>query len=123
MPVLFLEENDKPSLQDEENLLYLVSVGGVAFARLDKHDFVVGLAAGVTDEPMLRAGDETDLDRIDGRAEDDRNGRGRSLGRERPLRAAWCCDDRHPAPDQISRQFRQPIVLILRPAILDRSVN
>jgi hypothetical protein len=75
----------------------------------------------VTPRPV-EAADETDLDRIDARAEYDRNRRGRRFGRERPLHAAWCGDDRHPAADQIGRQFRQPIVLILRPAVLDRHV-
>ena len=52
--------------------------------------------------------------------EDDRNCRGRRLGRQCrgvPRRSQSTCQ-----ADQIGRQCRQPIVLIFRPAVFDRHV-
>jgi hypothetical protein len=55
-------------------------------------------------------------------AEDDRNGRGRGFGRECRRYEVWRDDDGHPAANQIGRQFRQPIILTVRPPIFDRNV-
>ena len=55
-------------------------------------------------------------------AEDDRDRRGRSFGRERSRRAAGRGDDGHTTADQVSHQRRQAIVLALQPVVLDRHV-
>src|SRR5262245_3192481 len=68
------------------------------------------------------ARNETKLDRILTDAEDDRDRRGSGLSRACAGRAARHRDHRHPTTDQIGRQFLHPIVLTLRPAILDRDV-
>jgi hypothetical protein len=62
------------------------------------------------------------MDRVDARAEHDRNGRGRRLCCERSRRAAGRDDDGDPALHQIGRQFRQPIDFVARPAELDSHV-
>ena len=66
-------------------------------------------------------GDKTQLDRVFADAEDDRDRRCCSFGRERG-RVAGRGDHGHPAADQISHQCRQAIVLALQPVVLDRHV-
>src|SRR5262249_17993388 len=82
-----------------------------------KHVGPGGMAAGAGE-----AGDETSLDRIEAAAEDDRNGRGRGFGRECRRCEVWRDDDGYPAADQIGRQFRQPIIVIVRPEVFDGHV-
>jgi hypothetical protein len=68
------------------------------------------------------AGDQTELDRILGDTEDDRN-RGRcGFGRQRGGLAARCRDDGNAATNQVGRQLRQLINMIFGPAVLDRHV-
>ena len=68
------------------------------------------------------AGDKTELDRIVADAEDDRDRRGRRLGRERRSEVPARGDHGHLTANQIGRQRRQAIVLTLRPAVFDRHV-
>ena len=68
------------------------------------------------------AGDKTKLDRVVADAEDDRDRRGRSFGRERGGCAAGRGDDGHTTADQVGHQRRQAIVLALQPVVLDRHV-
>src|SRR5262245_56468817 len=68
---------------------------------------------------LVEAGDEAELDRVAAAHEDDRYGRRRRLGRN----ARWGVgrgDHRHLPVYQISHEIRQSIVLVFRPAILDR---
>ena len=77
-------------------------------------------AGGVAAWPR-QAGDEANADRIIGGVEQDRDGRGRSLGRER---GGGCPRDNYRcmALHQLRRQRRQLIVLSLRVAGFDRQV-
>ena len=68
----------------------------------------------------IEAGDEAISDRIVADHEHDWNGRGGAPGRLH--RWAIADDHRHLAADQIGREARQPIDLIVRPALLDRHV-
>ena len=68
------------------------------------------------------AGDKTKLDRVFADAEDDRDRRGCSFGRERSGHAAGRGDHGHLSADQIGHQCRQAIVLALQPVVLDRHV-
>ena len=68
------------------------------------------------------AGDKTKLDRVFGDAEDDRDRRGCSFGRERSGAVAGRGDHGHATADQIGHQRRQAIVLALQPVVLDRHV-
>ena len=70
----------------------------------------------------VEAGDKAELDRVAADREDDRDRRGRRLGRKRRRRAAGRDDHRHLTANQIGRQRRQPIILALRPAVFDRDV-
>src|SRR6516225_7706258 len=79
-----------------------------------------GYAGDISARP-IEASNETDLDRIDTAAEDDRNGRGCGFCREY-LRGARCHNDGHLTPHQIGRQRGQSIVLAVRPTIFDRYV-
>jgi hypothetical protein len=54
--------------------------------------------------------------------EDDGDRRGCRLGRERHREASACGDHRDPSANQVGRQHRQPIELILGPAVFDRHV-
>src|SRR5262249_32092967 len=71
---------------------------------------------------LVEASDETSPDRVAADLEDDRNCRGRSLGRKR----TWCIgrrgDDSNSALNQFGGQFGQPFKLILGPAVFDRDV-
>ena len=69
----------------------------------------------------VEAGDKTQCDRVTAGAKDDRYGRGRCLRRQR-CGGAGGYDHRYAAADEIGCKRRQPIVLILRPAVLDRHV-
>jgi hypothetical protein len=62
------------------------------------------------------------LDRVDRHAEDDRNCRGRGLGRHRSKRAAARNNHSDVKLNKFRRQLRQEIVLALRPTIFDRNV-
>ena len=68
------------------------------------------------------AGDKAEFDRVVGDAEDDRNGRGRSLGRERRRGAAGAAITATCRRDQLGRQRRQSVVLALGLAVFDRHV-
>jgi hypothetical protein len=70
----------------------------------------------------VQSGNKSRLDRIDGGAEDNRNGRGRGL-RRKGRRRAGCRNDRHPTPHQSLRQRRRAIVLAVRPLIFDDDVS
>jgi hypothetical protein len=65
------------------------------------------------------ARDKTEPDRVFGNEKHDGNRRGRLGGRQCRGRAA--CDDHVDAPaNEVGRQRRQPIGLVLAPAIVDR---
>ena len=66
-------------------------------------------------------GDETILDRVTSRCEDDRNCGRRRFGREYGRKRA-CEHHSHLAANQVGRKLWQSIVLILRPTIFDRHV-
>ena len=68
------------------------------------------------------AGDKTELDRVVADAEDDRDGRGCSFGRERAEAVAGRGDHGHVTADQVGHECRQAIVLTLQPVVLDRHV-
>jgi len=70
----------------------------------------------------IEADDEACSNRVAGPGEHDRDGRGRGLGRERRRLAGDRNNDPHLPPDQVGRQFRQPVVLATRPAIFGRHV-
>src|SRR5262249_6508678 len=75
---------------------------------------------GVTPWPT-QAVDESNRDRVSGRSKYNRNRRGRSLGRQRRRSAGRGHHD-HSTTTQIGRQHRQPVILAVCPAILDRHV-
>src|SRR5262249_25857405 len=66
-------------------------------------------------------GDETILDRVTARCEDDRNCGCRRFGREYGRKRA-CGHHSHLPATQVGRKLWQSIVLILRPTIFDRHV-
>src|SRR5262249_24488348 len=66
-------------------------------------------------------GDETILDRVTARCEDDRNCGRRRFGREYARKRA-CEHHSHLTANQVGRKLWQSIVLITRPAVLDRYV-
>ena len=68
------------------------------------------------------AGDQTELDRVLGDAEGNRNGRGRRLGRECRCRAPRHRDEAHLPANQIGHQGRKPIELVVGRAGVDRHV-
>src|SRR5262245_54177437 len=70
----------------------------------------------------IQASDKPECDRINAGDEDDRNGRGRSFGREHSKDVTGLGDYGDLLMDQIGRQRRQPMVLLLRPAILDGDI-
>ena len=70
----------------------------------------------------VQAGDQPERDRIGAGEEHDRNGPGRGLGGEHAEHLAGDGDHRDLSADQVGRQRRQPVVLLLRPAIFDRDV-
>ena len=69
----------------------------------------------------VEAGDKTQCDRVTGGDKDDWYGSGRCLRRQR-CGGAEGYDHSHAATDEIGCQRRKPIVLIVRPAILDQHV-
>jgi hypothetical protein len=70
----------------------------------------------------IQAGDETGLDWIASSAENDRDRPSRSLGFHYRSRALWCDNHRHAPTNQIGRQFRQSLIVIVRPAEFDRDI-
>ena len=64
----------------------------------------------------VKAGNEAELNRVGARLEDDRDCRGRRLGRKR-RRSAGRGNYGHLTLNQVGRQRRQPIILALRPAV------
>lgn len=68
-----------------------------------------------------KARDETELDRVGARFKYDWNSRGCRLCRKR-RRGAGRSNHRYLATHQIGRHRRQPVVLPLRPAVLDRNI-
>ena len=68
------------------------------------------------------AGDKTKPDRVFGDGEDDGDRRGCRLGRQRHSRASERGDHSDLPANQIGRQLRQSIELILGPAVHDRHV-
>ncbi len=75
----------------------------------------LGRARDVAARPIW-AGHQAKSDRITAHLEDDRNGRGRRLCRKR-RRSGGRGNHGHLTMNQISRQRRQPIDLIVRPAV------
>ena len=61
-------------------------------------------------------------DRIEPEGGDDRRGRGRCPGRLHDVIAAAGDHHRHRIADQLGGQARQPVALILRPAVFDHDV-
>ena len=72
---------------------------------------------------LVEASDQPCLDRVHACAEDDRNGRGQAFDHACGVRAGGSGDDCNATSDQIGGQFRQPIALIVGPAIFDRDVT
>jgi hypothetical protein len=70
----------------------------------------------------VEAGNEAQFYRVGASNEDNGNRRGRRLGCERRGGAGWRDDDCHSTADQIGGQFRQSIVVILRPSVFDSHV-
>src|SRR5262245_6383220 len=68
-----------------------------------------------------KAADKTQLDRIVAHIEDDGDGRGCRLGPQR-RRGAERGDHLNPSANQVARQLRQPVELVLGPAVFDRHV-
>ncbi len=66
------------------------------------------------------AGDKTKLNRVFGGGEDNGDRRGRRLGRQHHSGTSERCDHRDLAANQVDRKRRQPIDLILGPAVFDR---
>ena len=117
-------------------------LGGRSIGRIDEHGNTNGLGHQVMQQPQPlgrhlagekidagrvaagpgEAGDKTKLDRVFADAEDDRDRRCCSFGRERSGRDAGRGDHGHTAADQIGHQCRQAIVLALQPVVLDRHV-
>jgi hypothetical protein len=80
-----------------------------------------GYAGQIAARP-IKAGNETNSDRIAAGGEDDRHARGcypQGAGRDIGGAAE---DHRHFALDQIGQQFREPIKLAVRPAEFDRNI-
>src|SRR4029077_19140093 len=69
-----------------------------------------------------KAGDKTKPDRIIANGEDDGDRGGRRLGHEGRVGTSARGDHGHPSSNQFSRQRRQPVHLILSPAVVDRDV-
>src|SRR5262249_11545971 len=68
------------------------------------------------------ARDKTMSDRVVADDEHDGDRRSCGFGCERRRRTSRRCDHRDPAANQIGRQTRQPIQLVVRKAIIDRYV-
>ena len=64
-------------------------------------------------------GDKTKLDRVVGDAEHDRDGQGRSFGRNRGSGVPGRRNHGHTTADQVSHQRRQAIILAVKPVVLD----
>ena len=71
---------------------------------------------------LVEALDQARLDRVNAGAEDNRNGLGQAFDHACCVPAGGRGDDRNATSDQISGQFRQPIDLVIGPAIFDRDV-
>jgi hypothetical protein len=69
-----------------------------------------------------KAGDQTKLDRVFGNAEDDRNRRGGSFGREGSSGEARRSDHGHTTADEVSHEGRKAVVLAVQPAVLDHHI-
>jgi pimeloyl-ACP methyl ester carboxylesterase len=85
-------------------------------------DFEEILAFNMVVNPKVEAGDKTKLHRVFGGDENDGNRRGCSLGRQRHGHASERCDHCDLPANQVGRQRRQSIDLILAPAVHDRDV-
>jgi hypothetical protein len=70
----------------------------------------------------VEAGDKPERDRVGAVREHYRDRRRRRLGRERRVGGTACEDHRHLTAHKVGRQRRQPIKLILRPALFNRNV-
>ena len=70
----------------------------------------------------VQAGDKPQLDGIRHGQEDNRNGRGRCFCSQRGKGGAASGDHGRPTVNQVLRQPRQAVILIVGPAILDRHV-
>src|SRR5262249_760507 len=69
-----------------------------------------------------QAGDQTELDGVIAHVEDDGNRRRYRFGHERRSGTAASDNDRDAFANQIARQSRQPVQLVLGPAVLNRDV-
>jgi hypothetical protein len=114
------------------------SFGSRSIGRIDQHGNASGLGHNLVQKPEpfggevghekidsgrvaarpVEAGDETKLDRVHSNAKDDRDRRGRGLGRERRRVAAGRGNERHAAAHEVGHQLRQPIVSAAEPVIL-----
>jgi hypothetical protein len=70
----------------------------------------------------VEAGDKAEFDWVGAGDKDDGNGRRRRFGRERRCYAPHRDDDGHLTSNQIGRQGGDPIILTLRPAVVDGHV-
>ena len=72
---------------------------------------------------LIKTPDKTGLDRIGTGNEYDRDGRGRGFDDTCRFRAFGCGNDAHPTADQIGCQLREPVIVVLAPAVFDRYVT
>src|SRR6516165_7731557 len=70
----------------------------------------------------IEACDKSDLDRVQGGAEDDRDARGQRLGGKRAERVSGCGNHVHLAMNEIGRQFGHATAIVLAPAELDHEI-
>ena len=69
-----------------------------------------------------KAGDQTKPDRVFADAEDDRDRRGGSFGRQGASAEAGCRDHGHAAVDEVSHDRGQAVVMAVQPVVLDHHV-
>src|SRR5215472_3453601 len=70
----------------------------------------------------IEACDKSDLDRVEGGAEDDRDARSQRLGGKRAERVSGCGNHVHLAMNEIGRQFGHATAIVLAPAELDHEI-
>src|SRR5215472_1058571 len=70
----------------------------------------------------IEACDKSDLDRVQGGAEDDWDARGQRLGGKRPERVSGCGNHVHLAMNESGCQFRHATAIVLAPAELDHEI-
>src|SRR5262245_24654265 len=70
----------------------------------------------------VEARDETKLDRVAPRNEDNRKFRCRGLCYKRRINTTDCSDDSDPTANEVGGEHRQPIVVTFCPAVLDGDI-